>query len=252
MLMDFTKERYDIIIQAGQSNSEGRGFGDSDHPYEPDERIWMMDGRGCISIGGEYVRENWVVAYPALTFAKRYIEAGLLEEGRKILIVRSAVGATGFCDHRWGMEDDLYHRMLEMTQDALDLNKDNRLVFFFWHQGETDAEGHSDYQTYYDNLYRLVTSTRKHFHMEFLPFIAGEFVREWISLNQEIAAPIMQATRDVCKEVGYAGFVTSENLLSNGAVGSRADDFIHFCRDASYELGRRYFDVYQKILSAAK
>ena len=32
MLKDFSKENYDIIIQAGQSNSEGFGFGKTDAP----------------------------------------------------------------------------------------------------------------------------------------------------------------------------------------------------------------------------
>ena len=44
MLKDFTKERFDIFIQAGQSNSEGYGFGPAEHPYEPSEQVWYMNG----------------------------------------------------------------------------------------------------------------------------------------------------------------------------------------------------------------
>lgn len=32
----------------------------------------------------------------SLSFAKKYVESGMLKEGRKLLIVRTAVGGTGF------------------------------------------------------------------------------------------------------------------------------------------------------------
>ena len=51
-----------------------------------------------------------------------------MEPGRKILILRTAVGGTGFRDHRWGMTDDLYLQMMEMIRTALSLNPKNRNV----------------------------------------------------------------------------------------------------------------------------
>lgn len=39
MLKDFSEEKFDIIIQAGQSNSEGYGFGKVEGPYEPSDRM---------------------------------------------------------------------------------------------------------------------------------------------------------------------------------------------------------------------
>ena len=44
MLKDFTKESFDILIQAGQSNSEGYGFGPVDNPYQPNDRVWYLNG----------------------------------------------------------------------------------------------------------------------------------------------------------------------------------------------------------------
>ena len=32
MLTDFTTEKFDILIQAGQSNAQGTAFGDVSHP----------------------------------------------------------------------------------------------------------------------------------------------------------------------------------------------------------------------------
>ena len=67
------------------------------------------------------------------------IESGKLKPGRKLLIIRAAIGGTGFSDERWGMTDDLYLRMIEMIKTALELNSKNKLAAFLWHQGETDA-----------------------------------------------------------------------------------------------------------------
>ena len=43
MLKDFSKEEFDIIIQAGQSNSEGCGVGDVENPYTPNDSIWYLN-----------------------------------------------------------------------------------------------------------------------------------------------------------------------------------------------------------------
>lgn len=40
---------------------------------------------------------------------------------------------------QWGLQDDLYVRMMEMVDFARSLNAENRVVGFLWHQGETDA-----------------------------------------------------------------------------------------------------------------
>ena len=40
MLMNFSGKAFDILIQAGQSNAEGYGFGDVDSAYQPNERVW--------------------------------------------------------------------------------------------------------------------------------------------------------------------------------------------------------------------
>lgn len=103
MLKDFAQEKFDIIIQAGQSNSEGYGFGPVDNPYTPDGRVWYMNENDTISLAVEKVAFNGIQANFGLPFAREYINAGYLAEGRSLLILRAAVGGTGFQDHRWGL-----------------------------------------------------------------------------------------------------------------------------------------------------
>lgn len=160
MLKDFTKENFDIIIQAGQSNSEGYGVGDVDNPYEPNDQVWYMNGNFTLSCAAENVMKNEIQSTFALSFARKYLNAGLLKDGRKLLILRTAVGGTGFLDNHWKMTDDLYLRMMEMTRTALALNKKNRLVGLLWHQGETDATLNATYEVHYNHLMGLICSVR--------------------------------------------------------------------------------------------
>ncbi len=246
MLRDFTKEQYDIILQAGQSNSEGYGFGEASQPYEPVDEVHYLNSDGSISVAQETVRENWTVGNFALSFCRRYIAGGRLKPGRKLLVVRAALGGTAFLDNRWGMKDDLYLQMLEMTRTALSLNPLNRLAAFLWHQGESDAWLNAGYQVHYNHVYQMVTSVRKLFDCESLPFIAGDMVQQWISENSAICKPVTEAMRDLCREIGNAAFVESEGLESNKQkIG--IEDTIHFCRESLYQLGERYFEAYERI-----
>ena len=252
MLKDFTQEKFDIIIQAGQSNSEGYGFGDVEAPYEPNEQVWYMNNDFTISRAAEIVTGNEIQSTFVLSFAREYLNKGLLEEGRKLLILRCAVGGTGFLDNRWKMTDDLYLRMMEMTGTALELNKENRLVALLWHQGETDALLNASYEVHYNHLKGLLDSVRAEFDAEKIPFVAGDFVQQWKGQNIEVSTPVVKAIHDVCVDYAYGAFVETDGLLSNLQELHRNplgwEDPIHFSRKAVYELGERYFAAYTDIV----
>ena len=254
MLRDFTKEKFDVIIQAGQSNAEGYGFGPVDDPYVPDGRVWYMNENDTISPAVEKVAFNGIQSNFALSFVRAYVNAGRLAEGRKILILRAAVGGTGFLDNRWGLNDDLYLHMMEMIRTALALNPENRLVALLWHQGETDAICHATYDLHYSHLSALLGSVRDTFAVPDLPFIAGDFVPQWKEATAETSRPVSDAIRAVCESCGHGGFVDTAGLTSNAQdidhhpLGWGNTDTIHFSRRALYELGQRYFDKLAEIL----
>jgi hypothetical protein len=188
-----------------------------------------------------------VIADFSLTFASEYLKTiSLKDHNRGILIIRAAVGGTGFLDHRWGLEDELYINMLEMIRTALSLNQKNKLVAFLWHQGETDAFLKAGYNTHYNHLFQLVQSVRQLFRESELPFMAGDFVHNWKNQNQAICDPVINAIRDVCHDLHRAGFVETNHLLSNDQSVHNTD-IIHFCRDALYELGSRYYRSFLAI-----
>lgn len=257
MLKDFTEEKFDILIQAGQSNSEGFGIGDVDHPYEPNDQVWYMNRDFTLSWAAESVMVNEIQSNFSLSFARNYLNAGLLKDGRKLLILRTAVGGTGFLDNHWKLTDDHYLRMMEMIRTALGLNKENRLIGLLWHQGETDATLKATYEVHYNHLMGLLRSVREEFNVPELPFIAGDFVHHWKNENLPICVPVVDAIRAVCRDCGYSAFIETDGLHSNRQELGRntqcgpdvIEDKIHFSRKSNYILGERYFDAFINIIS---
>ncbi len=254
-LKDFTKEKFDILIQAGQSNSDGTSFGSVEHPYQPNDKVWYLNADFTISIAQEKVCNNAPQGNFGLTFAKEYIDKGRLEEGRKILILRSAVGGTGFLTGQWKLTDPLYLRMMEMIRTALALNPENRLVALLWHQGEEDVSRNASFDVHYNHVMTLLKSVRDEFGVPELPFIAGDFVYDWKKSCLDRAEPVEKATRAVCKDAGHSAFVETSDLQSNREDGLDGQphplgwvDTIHFSRKSIYELGKRYFAAFEEIV----
>ncbi len=252
MLKDFAKESFDIIIQAGQSNSEGYGFGNVEDPYEPNDRVWYMNNDFTISCATEKVAGNEIQSNYALSFAREYLSSGLLKEGRKLLILRTSVGGTGFLCNDWNLTGRLYLRMMDMIHTALTLNKENRAVVLLWHQGETDAQLGATYSVHYNHLMGLLESVRREFEISELPFVAADFVHHWKNENVDICTPVVNAVRDVCQKCGHGAFVDTDGLLSNFQELRRNplgwEDTIHFSRKSLYILGKRYFKTFLSLL----
>lgn len=251
MLKDFTKEKFDIIITAGQSNSEGTGIGDADAPYEPSDRVWQLGADMVVSVATERVIRNEIMSNFGIYFARQYIASGMLADDRKILIVRAVAGGTGFASGNWGMNDGCYINMMEMIRTALSLNSENRVVAFLWHQGESDAMFHVDYDTHYSNVKRLVESVKDNFNVPDLPIVAADFVQKWKNDNIADAEPVVEAIKAVFKDLG-GEFVETDGLLSNCEEHGRSifdcDDTIHFSRRSLEKLGVRYFEAYKKLI----
>jgi len=261
MTMD-RNDIYDIIIQAGQSNAAGRGRGPVGEEYLPaDNILYLVDRRGErsekipplveIAVAAESEDEGGRIGEFSLSFACRYVRAGYLKDNRKLLIVRAAVGGTGFFSSKWGPSDILCLRMRALADAALAQNTDNRLVAFLWHQGEQDAEDRKElgpaerYGAYRAHLLRLFQSVRESYGGK-LPVIAGDFCKEWADKLPECADAIVAAAKDVCGIIGNAAFIETKDLQSNNQAIGNGDD-VHFSRDALRILGERYFAAFDKI-----
>lgn len=256
------REKFDIIIQGGQSNAEGSGIGSVEAEYQPLGNVFYLNAQKKV----ETIEDKIVVTYDnvpfeisvaeerciqgekygdfALTFSKEYIKKGLLQNGRKLLIIRAAVGGTGFKKEHWGVGKQLYEKLLRMTDFALSLNPENKIVAFLWHQGEHDAFEGNTAENYHRQLKEMILDTRARYRN--MPFIAGNFCNEWRDKNITICEPILKTIKQIILEIGNAGFVETSNLPSNNQAVGNGDD-IHFCRQSLYELGKRYFKEFYKL-----
>jgi hypothetical protein len=253
---------FDIIIQAGQSNAEGVGTGETENEYLPNDNVYYLNAEKTaeiiddnlivtyadkpflIEVAAERQVEDRIISDFSLFFARKYVENGLLKDGRKLLIIRAGVGGTGFKKGFWGVNDALYKKMIEMVDYALSLNKNNRIVGLLWHQGEHDAFEKNDPNVFEGQLLTMLTSVRARYGE--MPVIAGDFVREWKQKNIELCEPIIEKIKKVLKEIGVSAFVETGDLPSNNEKTGNGDD-IHFCRDSLRILGERYFEKFKTI-----
>ena len=264
---------YDVIVLAGQSNAEGHGVGEVAAPYEPNENIvQLFDPQPLCFVAGEngveYLRveEPWIFQTEtaiertddkntygnfALNFAAEYVKANRLQQGRKVLLIKAAVGGTGFTKGHWGVGDVLFRRMLDMLDEAT-ASKENRIVAFLWHQGEHDAFENAEldhgirYEAYKRKFSDVMQAVKDRYAAHTFPLIAGDFVPDWRDKNAESCKAVWTAIKDVCQAFG-GETVTSDGLLSNRQKNGNTDD-IHFCRDSLYELGKRYYQAYENWL----
>lgn len=253
----------DIVIEGGQSNAEGSGIGPVKSEFSPTNNILYLNAEKevkttefgldicyfnkpfVIDIAKERKINDNIYGDLALTFSEEYVKNGLLDSGRAVLIVRGAIGGTGFKKEQWGLNDIVYKKMIEMTDYALSLNKNNKIIAYFWHQGEHDAfEGNSP-ENYHIQLTNMLKDVRKRYGE--IPFIAGDFCNEWKNKNLSICKPIVSVIRQVIKENEKSGFVETRDLMSNNQRTGNGDD-IHFCRESLHLLGRRYFSEWKSII----
>lgn len=268
--MDFNQEKFDIIVQAGQSNAAGFGQGPVKNEYIPSpdvlylnvdvntsegikDGVWSLileygDKPFSIEVAREKdLGDNIMNGDFSLTFCEEYKKAGLLKKDRKLLVVRAGIGGTGFMKKHWTKDGIVYLKMLEMIDYALSLNPENKIVGLLWHQGEHDAFEHNEPDNFENQLTYLFNSVKERYSLPYLPIVTADFVNEWKSENINDCAPIVDKIRKVTEN--FSGeFVETSDLLSNNQKHGNGDT-IHFCRESLHILGRRYFNAYQKILS---
>ncbi len=271
MITNPYKEPLDIIILAGQSNAQGYGLGETSTPYIPSESIislvdeviptYVKDENGKdkfimdessdyrIEISNEETVNGGKCACFALPFANEY-KNEFLDNGKKLLIIKAAVGGTGFAHNQWGVGQCLYNRMIKMTDAALAMNKENRVVAFLWHQGECDAFERPELspserkELHYSNLTAFLKAVREKYGN--IPFLAGGFVKEWSDKFKTETDAVTSAIKNVCEQNSPAAFISSDGLKSNNETTGNGDD-IHFCRDSVYILGKRYYNTYKTL-----
>lgn len=262
---------YDIIVLAGQSNAEGSGVGEGSiaHYNNPNILELVDKNRHLVTLSEEGVLclpkpYEWTLQIAnernaggtlyadfAQSFAEEYIKEGKLESGRKVLIVKTAIGGTGFMRNQWGKGCPMTDRAFEMVDYALSLQEHSRIVAVLWHQGEHDAFESPELSLstrekfYYDKFGCLVDALVDKYGI--MPIIAGGFIDEWSKDYLSQCDAISKATKKVLNR--YGGAVVSAKGLKSNNQDSNNGDTIHFCRKSLYRLGKKYYQAFEKIIN---
>ena len=273
-MIDLKNTVFDIIVLAGQSNAEGYGVSLDSKPliisnaYEIiDKNKFGMKLKEDGSYGGldfvypvEVIIRELQERYSgdsycsdlSLGFARKYKQSKYYSPDRKILVIKTGYGGSGFAFDQHGVGNPLYIRMLDMINIGLSLNKNNRIVAFLWHQGEHDAYENAwftdkeRYDYYYSSLLKEFLAVREEYKQFDFPIITGEMNRDWKKKYPNQSEAVQEATIDVCEKIGNAAFVRASDLPSNEETLHNGDTD-HFCKESILTLGERYFDAFYKL-----
>ena len=279
---NYNELKFDLSVLMGQSNAEGNGLGNEELIIELGNNVFELNDinpcyleieNDCTNLicskninpyiskfeekkGIDGLRRASFVS----SFIKEYIDSGYLKDDRCILVIRCAVGGTGFSRNEWGINSPLYHRTTSLVDYALSLNNENKIVSILWHQGEHDAyeQASLNYQERYNfyktGFYKQFYDFKNRYKLDDMILIGGEFCNSWTNtLYKEKSEAIYSATKDAIYELTMnEAIASSKGIKSNIEVDKSTNDDIHFSRIGAYELGRRYFKIYGRIMKHHK
>ena len=231
------KEKFYLVLLAGQSNMAGRGFVE-DADKIPNPRVLMLD------------RElKWVPAVDPVHYDKKTAGVGPGKRFAELLaasdptitvgLIPTACGGSSISVWKPGAffkstNSRPYDDCLKRARRAM---QDGTLKVILWHQGESDANKKKA-DLYEKKFGEFVKRLRSDLDAADVPIVAGQ-LSQWSKWNK-FRKTVDAATRKVISENQPAAFATSEELTSN-------PDKIHFDRKSQHIFAERYFKAYQSL-----
>ncbi len=232
------KEKFFLVLLAGQSNMAGRGFVE-DADKIPNPRVLMLN------------RDlEWVPAVDPVHYDKKTAGVGpgkrfaeLLAESDPTItvgLIPTACGGSSISVWKPGAyfkstKSHPYDDCLERARRAM---RDGTLKVILWHQGESDCNKKKA-DLYEKDFGEFVKRLRNDLGAADVPFVAGQ-LSKWSKWNK-FRKTVDAATRKIVAENQPAAFATSEDLTSN-------PDKVHFDRKSQHVFAERYFKAYQSLL----
>ena len=243
---------FDIILNIGQSNNmfggnetDGTGGGVSDEEVTDPRIKQYKTSTGEIVLAQEPLehpdKQTGEIGY-AFNFARRYIREGYLENGREVLIIPAAVGATGFAGGDWNKGGARYNNAVTYINNVLaDETGNHRVVAILWHQGEADtAMVDSNYTTALDQMIDDLRSDIN-YNMDSVPFILGEMVPYWVrdgDVENHQGVITDTVNRKPYTAIAKSSYPT-EIIKSSPTV-----DVVHYSAAGQRELTKRYWEAF--------
>lgn len=231
-----SKEKFRIVVLAGQSNMAGRGAIEPEDQV-PIPRILMLDKEGKWQPAIEPIHYDKTSAGvgPGREFARLLTES---DPSIVVGLVPAACGGSSIDDWTPGKYFSQTHSfpyddLISRTQLAL---KDGVLEAILWRQGESDLDD-KKLETYSDKLVRLFQNIRHDLQVNNAPILIGEIYvpgkeKEVLALKQEQLKAISQ--------LGTACFVPIQDVRFN-------KDKIHFDRQSQIQQGKIFYEVFRDL-----
>ncbi|MBR4750560.1 MAG: sialate O-acetylesterase [Thermoguttaceae bacterium] len=231
-----SKEKFRIVVLAGQSNMAGRGFVEEEDKI-PIPRVYMLskEGQWVPAVDPVHYDKPSAGVGPGRAFAQLLVES---DPTIAVGLVPTACGGSSI-DH-W--EPGVFFNQTKSYpfDDAISRTKraleDGELEAILWRQGESDATvqkavNHAEkLQTFFERF-------RKEFDAPNLPILIGELFYEE---ETDGSQAIHRAQLEVVEKLQPAAFVSAEGTVLN-------PDRIHFDRQSQIEQGKRFFKALQTL-----
>ena len=223
------------FLLIGQSNMAGRGLYEEAHAINGENIRVLRNGRWQPF----YRPVNGDRVFSGVNLAESFAEKYSSEHGNVTVgLIPCADGGT--CLDQWQEGSLLYDNAVNCARLAA---RTSTIAGILWHQGESDC--HSERQhVYYEKLEKIFASLRRDLDLYDVPLLVGG-MGDFIKIYQEGAlaqgfAVVNPALERYAKEHDMTGFVDARGLKPNS-------DNLHFCSDALYEFGLRYYAEFEKL-----
>ncbi len=223
------------FLLIGQSNMAGRGNLAEAHDINTQSISILRNGRWTAFQRPVQPDRAFSGVNLAESFAEKYSAE---HDNVTVGLIPCADGGT--CLDQWQIGSLLYDNAVFNARLA---QRTSTIAGVLWHQGESDCtEG--KYHVYYQKLEKIFDGLRRDLNLYDVPFLVGG-LGDFIEIYKDGA--LAKGFRTVNPELEkYAnehemtGFVSAKGLKSN-------PDNLHFCADALYEFGLRYYDEFTKL-----
>ncbi|GBF27561.1 hypothetical protein MnTg02_02615 [bacterium MnTg02] len=242
-----TAPGFDVFLIAGQSNNlAGTGLDTEIDVSHPDVFQWGREApnNNVIILADEpldhVVLEAGKIGYALAMIRDYYIPNAHLAAVRDVLLIPTALSASGFADNRWNAGDDLYEDAVLRVNTAIDGNPGSVLKGILWHQGEDDVGS----ATYLDALDAMIAAMRSDIvaASATTPFILGGMVPFWVdaATDRRVQQGRIHGT---LKRLTYTGFADPE-LPTVIEKAVPATDSTHYDAPTQRELAERYYNAW--------
>jgi len=220
------------ILIIGQSNMAGRGYIEDAKDVDTSRIKVLRNGRWQPMYRPVNCDRRFSGVCLAESFAESYVKKYDVEVG----IIPCADGGTSL--DQWQEGGLLFDNAVNNARLAM---RTSNIAAVLWHQGEADCSVEL-YSTYYDRIKVMFEAMRRETGLYDVPFLVGglgDFL-EFCEFDENLKnyPYINAALRKYADDTPMTGFVSAEGLKSN-------PDNLHFCADALYEFGLRYFYAYE-------